>query len=95
MYIMDKMKNKERKVISYPAILQEDEDSSGWNVTVPDIFGGVTCGDDYESAIYMAKDMIKLMLLEAPGQCFPPKTLEETKNNFPDDLVVMVEVELN
>lgn len=84
-----------KKTISYPAIFQEDkEDGCGWNVTVPDIFGGVTCGDSYEDAVEMAKDMIKLMLKEAPGQCFPPKSFEETKNNFPDELVVMIEVEL-
>ena len=81
--------------ISYPAILTKDEESDGWNVVVPDIFGGVTCGSDYDSAILMAKDMIKFMLKEAPGQCFPPKSLEETQNNFPCDIVVMIEVELS
>ena len=68
--------------------------SERYNVTVPDIFGGVTCGQDYEDAINMAKDMIKLMLNEAPGQCFPPKSLEETQRNFPDKLVIMIEVEV-
>jgi predicted RNase H-like HicB family nuclease len=84
-----------KNTILYPAIIEKDEESDGWNVTVPDIFGGVTCGDDYDSAISMAKDMIRLMLTEAPGQCFPPKTLEETKENFPNDEVIMIEVELN
>lgn len=90
------MKSSEKyiKRISYPTIIEKDEESDGWNVTVPDIFGGVTCGDDYESAIYMAKDMIRIMLTEAPGQCFPPKTLEETQANFPDKEVIMVEVDL-
>lgn len=83
------------KPISYPTIMEKDEESDGWNVTVPDIFGGVTCGDDFESAINMAKDMIKLMLIEAPGQCFSPKSLIETQRNFPDKLVIMIEVDLN
>ena len=79
----------------YPVILEPDEEDANWlNVTVPDIFGGVTCGEGEEDAIYMAKDMIKLMLEEAPGQCFPPKSLEETQNNFPDKKVVLVEVEI-
>ena len=82
------------KPVAYPILLEEDE-AGGFNVTVPDIFGGVTCADDYNSAIEMAKDMIRLMLKEAPGQCFPPKTLEETKSNFPDKIVVMVEVDCN
>ena len=83
------------KIVSYPAIFNEDEETGGWDVTVPDIFGGVTCGDSYLNAIEMAKDMIKLMIKEAPGQCFPPKSLEETKNNFPDKIVLMIEVDLN
>ena len=86
---------KDINKVSYPEIMEKDEESKGWNVTVPDIFGGVTCGDDYESAINMAKDMIRLMLTKAPGQCFPPKTLEETKENFPNDIVIMIEVDLN
>ena len=86
---------KHIKQISYPVIIKKEDESDGWNITVPDIFGGVTCGDDYESAIYMAKDMIKLMIKEAPGQCFIPKTLEETKKNFPNDEVIMIEIDLN
>ena len=81
------------KFISYPAIMEKDEETDGWNVIVPDIFGGVTCADDYDSAIKMAKDMIKLMLQEAPGQCFPPKTLEETQKNFPSKKVIMIEID--
>ena len=81
-----------KKIISYPAIFEKEDDC--YNVTVPDIFGGVTCGQGYEDAINMAKDMIKLMLNEAPGQCFPPKSLEETQRNFPDKLVIMIEVEV-
>ena len=79
------------KPISYPIILKKDEDG-WWNVTVPDIFGGVTCGDSYENAILMAKDMVKLMLKNAPGQCFPPKSLEETKENFPNEIVVLIHI---
>ena len=81
---------------AYPVILEEElvDEEGGINVTVPDIFGGVTCGDDEEDAIYMAKDLIKLMLVEAPGQCFPPKSLEETQSNFPDKKVIIVEVEI-
>lgn len=89
------IKKSKIKVISYPIILEKDEESFWWNVTAPDIFGGVTCGDSYDNAIEMAKDMIKLMVTEAPGQCFPPKTLEETKNNFPEKEVIMVEIEVN
>ena len=81
------------KKVAYPVIIEKDND--GWNVTVPDIFGGVTCGSSYNDAIYMAKDMIKLMLNEAPLQCFIPKTISQTKENFPDKEVIMIEVELD
>lgn len=73
----------------------KDEDDPKWiNVTIPDIFSGVTCGDGKDHAIYMAKDLIRLMLLEAPNQCFEPKTLKETEKNFPNKKVVMVEVKM-
>ena len=77
---------------AYPAVLEPAE-NGGYNVTVPDIFGGVTCGDDYDSALAMAKDMIAQMLAYAPAQCFPPRTLEKTQQNFPDKIVVMIPVE--
>ena len=80
------------KIISYPAIFEKE--GEGYNVAVPDIFGGVTCGSSFEDALAMAKDMISLMLTEAPGQCFPPKSLEETQKNFPNLMVVMVDVEI-
>ncbi len=83
-----------REVYLYPAVFTK-EDTGGYSVTVPDIFGGVTCGDDYQDAFNMAKDMITLMLKESPGQCFKPKTLEETKKNFPNDIVVMIKIELD
>lgn len=80
---------------AYPVIFETDKDDREWiNVTVPDIFGGVTCGKGEKNAIDMAKDLIKLMVLEAPGQCFSPKSLEETQNNFPDKKVVIIEVEI-
>ena len=77
----------------YPAVFEKEND--GYAVTVPDIFGGVTCGDSYEDALKMAEDMVKMMLIEAPGQCFEPKSLEETKKNFPNKIVVMIRVEID
>lgn len=82
-----------REVYLYPAVFEKEND--GYAVTVPDIFGGVTCGDSYEDALKMAEDMVKMMLVEAPGQCFEPKSLEETKKNFPNKIVVMIRVEID
>ena len=87
--------NKIKKKIAYPAIIRKDEKTNGYDVIVPDIFGGVTCGNDYSDAIEMAKDMIKLMINEAPGQCFPPKSLKETQNIFKNEKVILIEVEID
>jgi predicted RNase H-like HicB family nuclease len=89
---MNDDKLDDKKIISYPAIFEKEDE--GYNVTVPDIFGGVTCGFSYEDALFMAKDMIMLMLKKAPGQCMPPKSLEETQKNFPNKLIVMIDVEI-
>ena len=82
-----------RDVYLYPAVFEKE--GEGYNVTVPDIFGGVTCGDNYEDALKMSEDMVKMMLIEAPGQCFKPKSLEETKKNFPNNIVVLIRVEID
>lgn len=84
------------KKYSYPAIFSPEEDGSGGiNVTIPDIFGAVTCGDDENDAYFMAKDLLMFMLTECPGQCRPPKSLKKTQNNFPDEKVVMITVYLD
>ena len=81
--------------IAYPAIFEVDkEDSKFINVSFPDIWGGVTFGEGFDNAMYMAKDLLKLMLTEAPAQCEKPSSLEYTQNNFPDKKIIMVEVEI-
>ena len=47
----------------YPAIFEEAEEG-GYNVTVPDIPGAFTCGDDMAEAIFMAEDVIAMMLAD-------------------------------
>ena len=81
--------------ISYPAIFRLDEEDPSWiNVSFPDIWGGVTCGKGMDEALYMAKDLLKLMIETAPMQCEKPHSLEETKANFPEEQVLMVTVEI-
>ena len=77
----------------YPAIFEKDE-YGGYNVTFPDIFGGVTCGDDEDDAVFMAKDLLVTMLTSAKEQCFKPHTLEETKQKFAGKKVIIIEVEI-
>lgn len=79
----------------YTVIFDEAKEfaEKGFNVIVPDMFGGVTCGDSYDDAVFMAKDLIKLMLEEAPNQCNPPSSFEKMKELFPDRKLVQIEVE--
>ena len=79
----------------YYAIFKKDEQNPEYiNVTFPDIVPGVTFGDSFEDAVYMAKDLLKLMLKEAPQQCFPPTSLEKLKEEYPDETFVLIDVEL-
>lgn len=81
--------------VSYPAIFREDKEDSTWiNVSFPDIWGGVTCGKGMDDALFMAKDLLKLMLETAPIQCERPSSLEETQKNFPNELIKMVTVDI-
>ena len=79
--------------IYYPIIVEQDETGS-YCVTAPDIVGGVTCGDTKEDAIRMAKDMIKLMLKEAPEQCSPPTSFMRMMMDYPGKPFMMVKIEL-
>lgn len=85
-----------KRKIAYPAIFRVDEEDPKFiNVTIPDIWCAVTFGEGMEEAMFMAKDLLKLMVEEAPAQCERPHSLEETQKNFPNDTVLMVEVEVN
>lgn len=80
------------KQFSYAAIFTPEEDPE-WNcITIPDIFGAVTCGKGDEDSFYMAKDLLRMMLLECPAQCRPPKSLETVRNNFPGERVELITV---
>ena len=78
---------------TYIAIFEEAEEG-GYNVTFPDIFGGVTCGDSFEDAVYMAKDLLLIMLASAKGQCFEPSSKEKMEKLFPDKKLVEISVEI-
>ena len=78
---------------SFPAIFRIDnEDDRYINVVFPDIYGAVTFGENMEDAMHMAKDL--LIAMEDELKVSTPTSLEETRNNFPEDIVEMVEVEI-
>lgn len=66
----------------YPVIFEEDDGKIG--VTVPDIPSTFTFGDDMADAIYMAEDVIAMMLAgyEDEGKPVPePSKIEDIKTN--------------
>ena len=74
----------------YPVIFEEAEEG-GYNVTVPDIPGTFTCGDDMADAIYMAEDVIAMMLAdyEDEKKTIPvPSKIEDIKTDGIVSLVV-------
>ena len=46
------------------ATLKKEENSTYYNVKIPNIIGAVTCGDGYENAMVMAYDLLKYALEE-------------------------------
>ena len=82
---------------AYPAIFRysEEEKDMPFDVSFPDILGGVTCGTDFDNAMYMAKDLLKLMLTSALAQCSRPTPVKTLQRTFPGEMIVLVEVELD
>lgn len=73
----------------YPVIFEDDDGKVG--VTVPDIPSTFTFGDDMADAIYMAQDVIAMMLVtyEDEGKEVPkPSKIEDIKTNGIVSLVV-------
>ena len=44
----------------FPAIFSEE--TGGFNISFPDLPGAFTCGEDFEDAMYMAKDCLEVYL---------------------------------
>lgn len=80
--------------IAYYALFRKEKDSEAINVVFPDIVAGYTCGDNYDDAVFMAKDLLKLMYTEVRHQVFAHSTYEEIKKDYPNDEIVLIEVEI-
>ena len=80
----------------YPAVFLVDKEDPGWiNVKFPDILCGVTCGKGMDNAIYMAKDLLTMMLTDSPKQCLGPSKIEDVQKEFPGAVIIMIEVEID
>jgi predicted RNase H-like HicB family nuclease len=58
---------------SYPAIFTPEKDG-GFSVVFPDIENCFTCGDDLTEALFMAEDVLALMLYEYEAEKKPIPT---------------------
>lgn len=79
--------------ISYPAIFKLNEDNL-IEVTFPDIFGGVTCGEDIDDAINMAKDLLSIMYKTSPYQLSTPSNIDELKSRYKDVEIRLISIEI-
>ena len=83
-------------IYRFPAVFEQDkEDEKYINVVFPDLLGVVTFGEGMEDAVNMAKDVLLTMLEYDYIRNSNASTLEQTKSNFPDKQVLMVEVDYN
>lgn len=73
----------------YPVIFEEAEEG-GYNVKVPDIPGTFTCGDDMADAIYMAEDVIAMMLADYEDEKKTVPVPSKIENIKTDGIVSLV-----
>ena len=72
----------------YPAILYPDDGKVG--VTVPDLPGCHTFGDDRTDALFMAKDAIEMWLWDAENKREPIPGASETLSLEPGEAITLI-----
>lgn len=77
------------KTIFYPAIFHPE--TTGYSVSVPDIEGCFTQGENMEDAMSMAKEAVSLMLEEV--SIFPKPSLAATIRLHRGDFISMIPFE--
>jgi len=76
----------------FPAIFDYAPD--GINVSFPDLPGCLTCGDDTEEAIYMAKDILPswLALMNRDGESIPEPSEISNIQRKENEVIVLIDV---
>jgi len=74
--------------LTYLAVFETDE-NPGISVFFPDVQGCVSCGDNFEHALCMAKDALSLHVygMEKEGETAPPRTDKVPKTEAGDVVV--------
>ena len=75
----------------YPVILYPDDDKMG--VTVPDLPGCHTYGDDMPDALFMAKDAIEMWLWHAENNAIPIPPASKTLPFKPNETHTLIAVD--
>lgn len=79
------------------AVFIKEKDSPDYNVIFPNIVGGRTCGVNYQNAIYMANDLLKMMLEDNINNAQHPLslTLEQIKEMYPEGEIKEFEIDID
>ena len=72
----------------FPAIFSKDSD--GYNISFPDLEGAISCADNFEQALYMAKDCLELYLDDFENIPKPKEVYDLKKN----EILIMVEANM-
>ena len=85
-----------RKHYAFWAIFEIEKEDPKWiNVSFPDIVAGVTCGLGMDDALYMASDLLRLMVMDAPHQVFGPTPIEKLREEYPGSDFHLIEVDVD
>lgn len=78
----------------FPAVFNKEDD--GYNVDFPDLIGGYTCGIGIPNSIYMAKDLLRTLMIYNYYNVrdVKPSSVEELKKKYPNDLIIMINVNI-
>lgn len=77
----------------YPAVFEPAKNDTGFIITIPDIEGCFTQGDDMEECMYMAHDVIGCMLEDVEEKDYPaPSNIKDIdlSEYDPDSFVTFV-----
>ena len=77
----------------YPAILYSDDGKIG--VTVPDLPGCHTFGNDVADALFMAKDAIEMWLWNAENEKLPIPPSSESLSLEPNETMTLIAADTN
>ena len=79
-------------IYAYPAIFEPDEEFGGYCVYFPDLENVFTQGNDFKDAMYMAEDVLCLMLhdMEEKGEEMPEPSEPGSIRTKPGDTINLI-----